>query len=109
MTFDVSRDIIKTVKEERRTPAERKRYMCKNYEVYTTKEKIIERANENYGGFVNTNGAWCLTRTPEQFKEMLEHFFGFEVIECKSTDGSSAIATTKCGLQIAWNGHCIKL
>ena len=83
--------------------------MCKNYEVYTTKEKIIERANENYGGFVNTNGAWCLTRTPEQFKEMLEHFFGFEVIECKSTDRSSAIATTKCGLQIAWNGHCIKL
>lgn len=87
--------------------------MWKNYEVYTTKEKIIERANENYcgtyGGFVNTDGAWCITRTPEQFKEMLEYFFGFEVIDCKSKPGCTAIATTKCGLEIAWNGYCRKL
>lgn len=80
--------------------------MWREYKVYTTKETIIERASEDHGGFVNTDGAWCMTRTPQQFKEMLEHFFGFEVIDCKATAYSTAIATTKCGLSIAWNGHC---
>lgn len=79
----------------------------KKYRVYTTKETIIETANQSeIGGFVNTDGDWCMTRTPEQFKEMLESYFGFEVIECKETAHSTAIATTKCGLLIAWNGHC---
>lgn len=79
----------------------------KKYGVYTTKERIIETANQpEIGGFVNTDGDWCMTRTPEQFKEMLESYFGFEVIECKATAHSKAIAKTKCGLQIAWNGHC---
>jgi len=80
--------------------------MWKDYKVYTTKEKISETAKTSYGGYVNTNGAWCTTRTPEQFKEMLETCFGFEVTECKETSGSTAIATTKCGLKIAWNGFC---
>ena len=79
----------------------------KKYGVFTTKERIIEAANRtDFGGFVNTDGDWCMTRNPEQFKEMLKFYFGFEVIECKATAHSTAIATTKCGLQIAWNGHC---
>lgn len=80
----------------------------------TTKEKIIEAANRKSpysgctGGFVNTDGEWCMTRTPEQFREFLERVFGFMVTECKATCGSTAIATTACGLQIAWNGFCCK-
>lgn len=84
--------------------------MWRNYRVYTTKEKIIETANENSmtGGFVNTDGAWCMTRNPKEFKEMLEYFFGFKVIECSETISSTAIAITECGLKIAWNGHVSK-
>ena len=78
----------------------------KNYKVYTTTEKIIEKANG--GGFVCTDGAWCMTRTPEEFKNMLEHFFGFQVVQCNKTKYSTAVAITKCGLKIAWNGHCSK-
>lgn len=81
----------------------------------TTKEKIIEAANrksiysDHTGDFVNTDGEWCMTRTPEQFKAFLEEAFGFEVIECKPTNNSTAIATTADGLQIAWNGFCRKI
>lgn len=86
--------------------------MWKNYNVNTTKEKIIEAANKkspyaNFrGDFINTDGAWCATRTTQDFKEMLEHFFGFEVISCKEKDGISAEAITKCGLKLYWNGLC---
>lgn len=80
--------------------------MWKQYQVYTTKEKIIDVANRCNGGFINTDGAWCMTGTPKQFSEMLEHFFGFNVIECKETATSTAIAKTECGLEIAWNGYC---
>lgn len=81
----------------------------------TTKEKIIEAANRKSlysdytGDFVYTDGAWCMTRTPGQFKEFLEKAFGFEVIECKATTYSTAIATTACGLRIAWNGFCSRV
>ena len=83
----------------------------KDYPVYTTKEDIIETANKvGYsgftGGYVRTDGAWGMTDNPKEFKEMLEHFFGFEVIECSETLYSTAIAKTKCGLSIAWNGFC---
>lgn len=77
----------------------------------TTKEKIIEAANrkspywDRTGGFANTDGEWCMTSTPEQFKEFLEGA-GFVVIECRAAGGATAIATTACGLQIAWNGFC---
>lgn len=82
--------------------------MWKDYKVYTTREKIIERAKEGgmYGGFVCTDGAWCMTRTTQEFKEMLEHFFGFKIVQCKETKYSTAIAITECGLKIAWNGNC---
>lgn len=77
-----------------------------------TKEDIIAVANKKsqysnvHGGFVNTDGEWSMARTPEQFKSFLEKTFGFEVIECKATDYSMAIATTACGLCIAWDGFC---
>ena len=89
--------------------------MWKDYEVFTTKEEIIEKANSVdeffgfNGSFVNTDGAWCMASTPEEFKEMLEHFFSFKVVECKETRHSTAVATTKCGLQISWGGFCKKL
>lgn len=75
----------------------------------TTKEKIIEAASKAHGGFANTDGAWCMTNTPEQFKEFLEKTFGFEVVECKVTAYCAAVATTACGLSIAWNGYCSRL
>lgn len=75
----------------------------------TTKEKIINAASKEYGGFVNTDGAWCMTRTPEQFKAFLENTFGFEVTECKSANNSMAVAITNDGLTIAWNGYCKKI
>lgn len=74
--------------------------------VFTAKEEIIETAKQQHGGFVNTDGDWCGTRTPKQFKEMLEKNFGFKVIECYETDYSTAIAITQEGIKIAWNGYC---
>ena len=55
--------------------------MWKNYNVHTTKEEIIEKANKGgmHGGFVNTDGAWCATENAEEFKEMLERRTGLEV------------------------------
>lgn len=83
--------------------------MTKAERIFTTKEEIVRIANEGlYGGFINTAGAWCMASTPKQFKEMLERFFGFEVIECKETKYSTAIAVTRCGLKIAYNGHVSK-
>lgn len=75
----------------------------------TTKQKIIEVATRTkLGGFVNTDGKWCMTRTPEQFKAFLEKEFGFEVVECKETAVSTAVAVTSDGYEIAWNGYCVK-
>lgn len=81
----------------------------------TTKEKIIEAANHKSpyadfpGAYVNTDGEWCMTETPEQFKAFLEKTYGFEVVECKATAYSTAVATTACGLSIAWNGFCSRI
>ena len=81
--------------------------MWKDCDIHTTKEEIIKKANgSTHGGFVNVDGAWCATRNAEEFKEMLEHFFGFEISSCKETSYSTAVAITKCGLAIAWNGNC---
>lgn len=80
-----------------------------------TKEQIIEAANRFSktwgikGGYVNTDGAWCSTRNPEQFKKFLEETYGFTVIRCTSTDHCTALAVTACGLEIAWNGYCRKI
>lgn len=75
----------------------------------TTKEKIIEAVSKAHGGFVDTDGAWCMTRTAAQFKEMLEKEFGFKVTACAPATGSTAVATTSDGLKIAWNGYCRKI
>lgn len=75
----------------------------------TTKEKIISTTSKEHGGFVNTDGAWCMTRTPAQFAAYLERMYGFEIIDCKSDKGSTAIAITSDGLMIAWNGYCKRI
>ena len=77
----------------------------------TTRQKIVEAANRigwggHRGGFVNTDGDWCLTRTPQEFKAFLEQAFGFKVVACKATAESTAIAVTADGYKIAWNGYC---
>lgn len=83
--------------------------MWRNEKFHTTKEQVIAIADSNkYGGFVDTDGAWCAASTPYQFKEMLEEL-GFEVLECRETAYSTAIATTNCGLSISWNGHCSRI
>ena len=40
---------------------------------------------------------------------MLEHFFGFQIEKCEEKEGCSALATTKDGYIIAWNGYCKKV
>lgn len=76
-----------------------------------TKQKVIEAANKENkffsgrGSYVNTDGEWCSTRTPKEFKTYLEKL-GFEVLTCIETPYSKAIATTKEGISIAWNGFC---
>lgn len=72
----------------------------------TTKNKIIEAATAQFGNFVDTDGAWCMTRTPAEFKEFLEKEFGFDIVECRETAGSTAVAKTAEGIKISWNGHC---
>ena len=75
----------------------------------TTRQNIIEAATrDQMGHFVNTDGKWCMTRNPGEFKAFLEDEFGFEVVECKATAGSTAIAVTADGYVIAWNGYCGK-
>ena len=86
----------------------RKIPLWQNYDIYTTKEKIINVARQDHGGFVCTDGAWCMTRTPKEFANMLEHFFGFRIESCEEKEGCSALATTKDGYTIAWNGYCRK-
>lgn len=70
--------------------------------------KMIEAANEKYGGFVCTDGEWCSTRTPEEFRAFIESQ-GFDVVKCISTLFSTAIAITADGYRFAWNGFCTKL
>lgn len=78
----------------------------------TTKEEIIAAANRKAlhpdfpGDYVVPDDEWIMARTPEQFKAFLEKTYGFEVVECKATSYSPAIATTACGLSIARNGFC---
>ncbi|MDR0947897.1 MAG: hypothetical protein LBM69_00085 [Lachnospiraceae bacterium] len=78
----------------------------------TLREEMIEAAERkkgnHTGSFVRTDGQWCMTRTPEEFKQFIEKQ-GFEVIDCKRTRESNAIAITKDGYRFAWNGHCTKL
>lgn len=88
---------------------DRNKPLWQNYDIYTTKEKIIESAKREHGGFICTDGAWCMTRTPKEFKEMLEYFFGFQIESCVERNGCSALATTKDGYLIAWNGYCKKV
>lgn len=92
--------------EEIKMSNNRSEALWQNYDIYTTKEKIIESAKRDHGGFVCTDGAWCMTRTPKEFKEMLEYFFGFQIEKCEEKEGCSALATTKDGYIIAWNGYC---
>ena len=47
-----------------------------------------------------------MTRSPKEFADMLEHFFGFQIEKCEEKEGCSALATTKDGYIIAWNGYC---
>lgn len=75
--------------------------------VFTTKKEIIETANQPHGGFVNTGGEWEATKTPKQFKEMLEKNFKFKVVKCYETKHSTAIAITEEGIEVAWNGYCL--
>lgn len=79
-----------------------------------TKEKIIKTAESvspmfgRVGGFINTDGEWCRSTTPEKFKAYLESL-GFTVVKCYATSYSSAIAETIDGYKLAYNGHCGKI
>lgn len=73
----------------------------------TTKQSIIAASNRcSYGGYVNTDGAWCQTRNAEEFKAFLVKELGFSVTDCRETAASTAVAITTDGYRIAWNGHC---
>ena len=73
------------------------------------RDTIIRTANQReIGGFVSTDGAWCCTRNPQEFREFLEGL-GFEVKTCVATKNSTAVATTADGYKITWNGYCKKI
>ena len=80
----------------------------------TTKDQIIaaaNRVNKTYGikgDYVDTDGAWCRTSNPAEFKQFLEETYGFVITKCAATDHCTALAVTDCGLEIAWNGFCRK-
>lgn len=69
-----------------------------------SRQKIIETAK--CGGFVDTDGNWCMTRNSAEFRAFLEKEFAFKIIICKPTETSTAIAQTSEGLIISWNGYC---
>lgn len=78
----------------------------------TTRDKMIDTANKTseydktfHGGFINTDGDWCACGTPKEFKKHIESY-GFEVVSCKATATSTAIAITKDGFSFARNGFC---
>lgn len=81
----------------------------------TTKQNIMDAAVRKTfvpgftGDFVNTDGKWCLCRTPEEFKTFLESEFGFKVVRCYETETATAIAETEDGYKIAYNGYCTTL
>ena len=76
------------------------------------RERMIKKAEYrnglSTGGYVCTDGKWCMTRTPEEFKALIEEL-GFKVKECKGTSFSTAIAVTEDGYLFAWNGYCGKM
>lgn len=78
----------------------------------TLREKMIKTAEQkckNYvGGYICTDGEWCSTNTPEEFKAFIEKC-GFEVLNCKSTENSTAIAITRDGYKFVWNGWCERI
>lgn len=76
-----------------------------------TRNEIIKAANYcspiygKIGGYVCTDGEWCLCTTPKKFQAYLESL-GFEIKRCYSTSRSNAVAETKDGYMIAYNGNC---
>ena len=74
--------------------------LWQNYDICTTKEKIIESAKRDHGGFVCTDGAWCMTRTTKEFADMLEYFFGFQIEKDLKDMEKKSMITEDCTINI---------
>ena len=72
-----------------------------------TKQNIIGIATQTRGqirgGYVDTDGEWCLTRSPEGLAALLSSL-GFTVTKAYKTAYSTAIVETEEGIRAAWNG-----
>jgi hypothetical protein len=80
------------------------------FNLNVTKEDIIEIAKDNngLGGYVNTDGAWCDTRTPRELAEIIESL-GFVVVSAIDTPTCTARITTADGYVMSWNGFVRKI
>lgn len=74
-----------------------------------TKQDIIDKAFQSRnggqlrGGYVSTDGAWCLTRSPEELANLLRNL-GFTVTKAYATVTCTAIVETVENVRAAWNG-----
>jgi hypothetical protein len=60
------------------------------------------------GGYINTDGYWAGTRTPEELAALIEKI-GFKVESAVSTATCTALITTAEGFEMSWNGYVRKL
>ena len=79
-----------------------------------TKEIIMEVANRpgrmlgGEGGYVDTDGEWCLCHTPAKLKKYIESL-GFKVVKATKTCGCSAWIETACGYGMAYTGFVCRV
>lgn len=71
-----------------------------------TYQEIMRTAKNPFGGFVNTDGDWCATRTPEEFKDYLLSIEPVPVRHYGSTQLCTAYVVFENGLKCTWNGCC---
>ena len=75
----------------------------------TKYEDIVAAAGKGFfGGFVSTDGDWCATRTPVEFKAYFEAIVpeNVYVVEFGSKSYSTAYVKLDNGIVCMWNGRC---
>ena len=72
-----------------------------------TYSEILDAATRSkYGGYVNTDGDWCLTRSPEEFSIYLSKIVPFDIILFGCTCNCSAFVVFSNNLKCYFNGFC---
>ena len=72
-----------------------------------TYQEIETAANTPNGSYVNTDGDWCMTRTPEELRDYLTPIVPYSVVEIGKTNTCTAFVVFENGLKATWNGYCV--